>query len=334
MKQTNVLGLEAPLVHAIAAVRRRYEESHGEKSDISLTTLIGPPLISELKRRHDDELTEDASDVIYALFGSLAHEILRGVADGMEGYLVEKRLYANVRGWKLSGALDIAYYRHQDAGYRLDDWKVVSVWEALNGPKPDKTAQLNCLAEFMRRNGYGPVNSLRLVYLFRDWSKRKAQRGEHPPTQVQMVDVPTWTSEETNAYLDARVRLHQEARALRDDAIPLCTPSERWEAEPAYAVMKTGRKSALRLLPTLDEAESWKAKNGGTHIDVRPGEPTRCLSFCAAAPVCRFGKELLKPKDELLENLKASLEIQGTALNSPKSEEHYYDKVFNRGTAP
>ncbi len=37
--------------------------------DISVTSLIGPPKIFQLRKRHSEEITEDASDRVWTLLG-------------------------------------------------------------------------------------------------------------------------------------------------------------------------------------------------------------------------------------------------------------------------
>ncbi|MEW5724152.1 MAG: hypothetical protein AB1896_13665, partial [Thermodesulfobacteriota bacterium] len=65
------------------------------------------------------------------------------------------------------------------------------------------------------------------------------------------------------------------------------------------AVMKEGRKSALRVLPTMEEAIAWSVENGlaetvaeeivwkkGHRIVTRPGQSIRCESYCAVSGFC------------------------------------------------
>jgi hypothetical protein len=67
---------------------------------------------------------------------------------------------------------------------------------------------------------------------------------------------------------------------------PTCTDEDRWKKEDSFAVMKTGRKTAMRVLSTLPEAKQWMTQNGGTHVDIRKGEYTRCENYCNVSTFC------------------------------------------------
>src|SRR5690606_16625419 len=64
------------------------------QSDISVTELIAPPRIRQLLARHGDKIEVDASDSIYALFGTLTHEIMQNVKLGLAGKNSDRRLAA------------------------------------------------------------------------------------------------------------------------------------------------------------------------------------------------------------------------------------------------
>lgn len=63
-------------------------------SDISVTELIAPPRIRQLMLRFSDEIEVDAADSIYALFGTLTHELLQRIKLGLAGTNAERRLQA------------------------------------------------------------------------------------------------------------------------------------------------------------------------------------------------------------------------------------------------
>ena len=75
------------------------------KSDISVTTLIDSPRVRLLREANSAQLTSDASDMIWPLFGTAVHHILESSKND-EGVTLEERLYADVNGWILSGAVD------------------------------------------------------------------------------------------------------------------------------------------------------------------------------------------------------------------------------------
>jgi hypothetical protein len=51
--------------------------------------------------------------------------------------------------------------------------------------------------------------------------------------------------------------------------------------------MKKGRKSALRVLDTEQEAKNWVDNTGkGEYIEHRKGKYTRCEGYCSVAEFC------------------------------------------------
>jgi hypothetical protein len=147
---------------------------------------------------------------------------------------------------------------------------------------------LNILAELARVNGY-EVKKLEVVFLFRDWSKTKARHDkQYPPHQLMIVPVPMWTQEQVDTYLTARLEAH---RAAREGDIRWCTADERWAKPTVYAVMKTGRKSAIRLFDNLDDATDLASQVGG-FVTIRKGENTRCENYCLVKEFCQQFKHL------------------------------------------
>jgi hypothetical protein len=275
MRITNKHNLPAALVRAI----ENDSYSRGE-SDITVTELIAPPQIVALKRKHREEMTEDAADLLYSLMGQAIHAILERAGTGM----AEQRLYMTIDGVKIGGQID-----HLENG-ELSDYKVMSVWESMNGLKPEKSAQLNILKLLCVENGL-EVNSLSIVAIYRDWQRSKAGKDNYPPVQAQVFPIEDWGRERTIAYIRERLAAHKE--------VPECSEEDRWEKPPVYAVRTSGRKTAIRLLNSEEDARIFIDANGvknGT-IEHRPGERTRCEFYCPVSSFCNQHKEYLNARD-------------------------------------
>jgi hypothetical protein len=86
---------------------------------------------------------------------------------------------------------------------------------------------------------------------------------------------------------------------LADDDIPPCSKEERWEKGEKWAVMKNGRKSAIRLLDSEAEARDMAEGLGKDHyVAYRPGISVKCEDYCSACEYCSFYKSL---KEEVAE---------------------------------
>jgi hypothetical protein len=104
-----------------------------------------------------------------------------------------------------------------------------------------------------------------------------------------MIPIRKWTDEEQDAYVKARIKLHQDAEQMKE--LPLCTAKERWRKEDQFAVMKDGRKSAWRLFPTKEAAKQFivgekMIEGKGCAIVERKGEDVRCQHYCSVNEFC------------------------------------------------
>ncbi|HEX8175822.1 MAG TPA: hypothetical protein VF543_11945 [Pyrinomonadaceae bacterium] len=270
MRITNLTSLPEPLV---SAVSRKREPKPGQ---ISVTELISPPQMRALTIKHWAELTEDASDRIWATMGQLMHKLLEEHGRESSSHLIEHTLSSEVEGVTVTGTLDLY---HRDGV--LTDYKFVSVWTTIDGVKREWEQQLNLYAELLRRHDY-PVNRLQLVAIYRDWSKTRAQDSSYPQSQVCVFEVSLWPADEAAKFLEERVRLH---RLAESGEFIECTSEERWERPTKYALMKRGRKSAVRLFDTQEEAAT-AVHQSDHYVEMRPGSSTRCESYCAVSAFC------------------------------------------------
>lgn len=291
MNYTNAHNIDPAIVQAV--LNDPYESG----GDISVTGLCKPPQMVALEQLHRDEVTEDVADRLWALLGQTVHVVLDRAAP--DNTLSEERLETEVMDWTVTGRPDL--WREPA---EVVDYKVTSVWSFLLGEKPDWTMQLNLYAALYRRHGF-PVTKLTIAAILRDWTKSRIHDQGYPQIPFMSVNVPLWAPDVAEQVLLERVLLHQ---AARDGRYVPCTDTERWAKPDRYAVMKQGRKSALRVLDTEADASSWMQRNGGEYIDLRPGENTRCESYCSVMPWCEQAKQLGVGKSTLEWQLAASIE--------------------------
>jgi len=285
---TNKFGLPEP----IANFARSDKYTKGT-ADISVTSLIDSPRINVLRNAHAGEINTDVSELIWALFGTAVHHVLESTDDS-ENIMVEERLYTELGGWTLSGALD-----HQellpDGTVRITDYKVTSAWSIIFGKKEWENQQ-NVYAWMVENSKGGKfsgkkVSSIRICALLRDWQKRKAEFDkEYPQSPITVVDLPLWDDRED--YVADRLTLHQEAQINFDlhDELPECSADEQWAKPDKWAVKKKGQKRAIRVWSTEDEAiihaNSNSALKGNCEIEYRKGELTRCEGYCSVSDFC------------------------------------------------
>lgn len=274
---TNNHGAPATLV---ALARKNYYSKGG--SDYSVTELLSPPRVRRLQERHDAALTKDVSDMLWALLGSALHVVAERAS--AEDHVTEERIVAEIDGVKVSGGIDLQEMAPD--GVVITDYKFTSAYSVMN-EKKEWEEQLNLykwLVESVKRI---PVKSLRICALIRDFS-RHDRRENYPEAPIHMVDIPMWDSVTAEAFVRSRLQLHTEAKFAdaMEEPLPPCSAEERWFSETTYAVKKEGRKTAVRVFKTIEEAQELAAKEKG-YVETRAGEPRRCTgNFCGVAEFC------------------------------------------------
>lgn len=274
MNLTNKLNLPQPIVDAV-----KNDSYYDGGANISITGLLRPPRIRVLENSNKAELTEDASDRIWALLGQVIHGILeRASTTGT----AERRLFISVAGWKVSGSMD----RYVDG--TLQDYKFVTAYKLIRGVPEEYEQQLNCYAELLRQHKE-PINKLELVCILRDWSKTEAAKDfSYPQQQIMIVPVPLWSQDKTINFIEERVATHQAA----ETNLPNCSKEERWAKDSVWATMKPGRASAVKLHKTEDEAKAHAASIPTAYVDHRPGINMRCEYYCPVSKFCTQYKKL------------------------------------------
>ena len=291
MKITNRHNLPETIVRAIAN-----DEYDKGDSVLSVTQLISPPRIVLLQEVNKDNLSIDAVDRVYTLLGTAVHKILEKGSEGVPGYILEERMFLEVNGWKISGAVDLQI-DNGDGTWSINDYKVTSVY-SVQSDKPEWEQQLNCYAYLSYKTHGRRATSLKIVAILRDWQRKQAElKPDYPQSQITVVDIPVWSLEEQQAFIEGRVLLHQGAKKAVDNGEPLvyCTDEERWVRGESWALMKEGRKSAVKLYDNKEDAlnaakelgES-KGLSTGHYIEHRPGSAIRCAgNYCLVSGFCK-----------------------------------------------
>lgn len=275
MKITNQFNLPEPLVKAITY------DMH-PRTGFSVTDLIQPPRITQLMRRHWDDLEMDASERIWVLLGSAIHYILeKGEIPDSER---ERTVVATIDGTKIAGRIDLSH------NVTTFDYKVTSAWSFVFEPqgRTDWHAQLNLYRWLRLQNGL-PTDKLRICAILRDWQQSKANDPDYPPVPVVIINIPIWPDEKVEYYLKERIRMHLEAEKLPDNELPLCSDEDMWSKPTTYAIMKPNRKTAVKVCYSREEAA--QKMLDGEYIMERPGKRSRCEGYCEVNRFCNQHKE-------------------------------------------
>jgi hypothetical protein len=139
---------------------------------------------------------------------------------------------------------------------------------------------------------------VKIIAFYKDHAKKHILDGM--PSPIHIIDLPLYSDDFVMELINELIGLHIPAQSLPDDEIPVCTPEERWSRPTTWAVMKQGRKTALRVHDTEEQAHIHLLSCGADHrIEVRPGVDTRCVGYCNVQNWCNYYRDTIAGKVEV-----------------------------------
>lgn len=289
MPITNVYNLPKPFVDAAT---RNHEYT---PKRYSVTSLLRGTKQTILERRHAHEIVEDVADNVWLIFGQAVHAILEGMQE-TDTQLKECWISADVsNGYTLSGIFDL----YDDETGTVSDYKTATVWKIIYQDFDEWRMQILMYAWILRKMGFNARHG-EAVALLKDHSKSKAkydsQYPQHPAYKIEW-DFSDDDFLVAESFIEAKFSAIEQAEALSDDDIPICTPEERWHEDDKWAVKKKGVKRAVRVYDNEAEAQE-RAERDGLIVEFRPGADKRCMEYCSAAPFCNHYIEILEGINE------------------------------------
>ncbi len=286
MKITNKLGLPQPFVDA---ARSEHVYKPKRYSATEITSGIRKAI---LQRRHDDEIEEDVSEMIWAIFGSAVHSILEN-SDETASQLKESKLVKLLpNGYELSGVFDL-----YDAETKtVTDYKTCGTYKVKLDSFTEWRLQLLIYAYLLRDIGF-EVEHGQIVMILKDHSMTQVRAGKHPPlpVAVKRFDFTSDDFYEIEQFILGKFAQIEEAEKLPDDELPMCTEEERWSRDEKLAVRKKGTQRAKKLFnpDQRQQAEEYAMQLGAGHyVEHRPGIDVHCIDYCSAAPFCSHYKRI------------------------------------------
>ena len=322
MTVTNDLHLPQAFVDAVGV------ERHNKPGCYSATTLNKGVKEVVLMERHWEEFTVDASDSVWAVWGTAVHKIfedndashiikvINSIIHSEEWSKSEKSVFQKlinvirnrytkedsfteesfeipVSNSKVTGKVDLYNMKHG----LIEDWKTASVYKVMKADFSDWYKQGMTYAWLLTQNGF-PVRRCRFIAMLKDFSFTKADtESGYPkkPVYVYEFEVTPEELKQTGERILKKVLELEAAEKLTDDEIPQCLPEERWADPPKYAVMKEGRKSAVRVFEDENMANTCLKQLGEKHyLEERPAVSRKCEKYCICNEFCNFYKQEIK----------------------------------------
>ena len=277
----NKLELPDALVKAVSL------EKHNGENEISATTLLKGVKEILLTDRHWEELKADVSDNVWALFGTAIHALLEKESPDT---FTEEKFWSKIGDWNVTGRVD-CYDMSKEIIY---DYKVTSAWKVIFKNFNDWEMQGKIYAWLLKQKGLN-VKECRFIALLRDWSETESLRKEdYPKCQIYVhkFEITENDLEEIEKFIKDKLEQLSTFVDTPDDNITECNEEERWAEKTKYAVMKEGRKTAIKVCTEKDEAESLVKELGDKYyVEERKGKDKKCERYCPCKDFCKYFQE-------------------------------------------
>ena len=280
MQVTNRLHLPEAFVKAVSL------ERHNKAGCYSATTLNKGTKEIILQERHWDEFTTDAADNVWAVWGTAVHALFETINDDN---FHEEKFDVAVGNSRVTGVVDSYDMTHAI----INDWKTASVYKVMKQDFSDWYKQGMTYAWLLKQSGLD-VRHCRFIALLKDHSKSKAKTDAgypQSPVFTYEFDVTPEELQQTGERIRAKIAEIEAAEKMGDDEIAPCSAEERWADGDKWAVMKNGRKTAVRVFDSEIDAEACAGALGNSHyVEHRPAVSRKCGDYCLCKDFCNYWK--------------------------------------------
>ena len=281
MLVTNKHNLPQSLVNAVTT------ERHNKEGSVSATTLLQGVKQIILTNRHWDEIEDDVSDRVWALFGTAVHKLLE---ERNPNAFTEEKFECKLGDKTVTGQVDLYDMEKKE----ITDYKTASVWKIKFQSFDDWKKQGLIYAWLLKQEGL-EVKRCRFIAMLRDWIKGEAVRnGDYPQAQIYeyVFDVTEKDLREIEIFIKDKVLQIIDNEKKSDDEIKECSAEERWQSDNKWKVKKPSRKTALKVFDNEKDAMTYRDEIGGdSYVEFVPGESKRCTDYCLCNKFCNFYKE-------------------------------------------
>jgi len=258
-------------------------------NSISVTTLIDDPHIRKLRRQHADEVTINASDMIWALEGSAMHYVMeRAGSEYIKELRITQEITIHGKVFKLSGKLDLLDIMEEC----LWDYKNTKVYNYIKHPEGDPKwiAQTNILVWLLKQRGI-TVKKIKILMFLKDWKEtdyiRQKNEG-YPPKSAMVVELPVLPETTVLSYIEKRLVEHFMGEETTE-----CKKENRWAEPDIWSIRKEGAQRALKNCSSMAEAEKHYREMkdaSGYKIVFVPGKDARCTkgTYCTVKHWCPY----------------------------------------------
>lgn len=196
---------------------------------------------------------------------------------------MEQRAYKQVGEYKVSGKFDFV------AEGRVQDFKSTSVYSYLNQTNATKYSLQGSLYRWLNPDIIHKDDMV-VNYIFTDWSAADAkQKPEYPQARVLTQRIPLISVEDTQAFVEAKLKQIEKYKDAKESDIPYCTDEDLWRKATVWKYYKHKDKTDGRSTKNFDnsaDAYARLADDGYTGIVVEVKGQVVACRYCNAFSVC------------------------------------------------
>lgn len=211
---------------------------------------------------------------------------------------LEQRSERVVHGVNVTGKFDFV------GDGQVEDVKSTGVYTYIMGSNDEKYVLQGSMYRWLNPKLI-TKDVMKINFIFTDWNKAQArsQPDKYPQSRLLSKSYNLLSIQETDAWVNRRVRLLIDLIDAEEEDIPPCSDEELWRSDPVYKYYKNPAKAqergarSTKNFDTLSEAMARRADDGGVGVvKTVPGEVKAC-HYCPAFPICKQKNALIASGD-------------------------------------
>ena len=271
MKITNKFNLPQALVDAVKNHEHR-------KGNFSVTQLLKGSTEIALEMMYKDKLEMDVADMFNMLLGTAVHQLLEEQRqDGiLNEYYMEVPSFA---GFTVSGTADVIDMIIGE----IRDYKTCASWKIIYKDFDDWKRQGKAYCYLWHVLTGKLYTHFKIVAVIKDFSQTEAEKkSDYPQKPIITISFEYTYEEIMGVGEEWEEKIIEVLQKLSSQYFGECSAEERWAKPAKYALMKKGRKTAVKLFDTEMDALIAKGQDPTLYVEYRAGEDTKCDKYCVS----------------------------------------------------
>jgi len=134
-------------------------------------------------------------------------------------------------------------------------------------------------------------DTIRICYVFRDWSQHRSMSPGYPPRPFMTQDVELLSPVQTEVWIKERLRKIENNKDVPVNLIERCSEEELWMTPTKYKYFtREGQQRATKVFTNASEAYTYLQDKGTGRLSKEQGKPLRC-GWCPAFSICEQKNE-------------------------------------------